>query len=62
METRSDIYGDFEFEGLGKKTRYILTVEHEGYQPANWNYLPIRALTWVRLCWTPYKVGWPTSF
>lgn len=33
METRSDIYGDFEFEGLGKKTRYILTVEHEGYQP-----------------------------
>jgi len=32
-ETRSDSYGDFEFEGLEKNTAYRLRVEHEGYAP-----------------------------
>jgi Fe-S-cluster-containing dehydrogenase component len=32
-ETRSDSYGDFEFEGLEKNTAYTVTVELEGYVP-----------------------------
>ena len=31
METRSDSYGDFEFDGLEKNTDYRVGVELEGY-------------------------------
>lgn len=33
LETRSDSYGDFEFEGLEKNMAYQLRVEHQGYAP-----------------------------
>ncbi len=33
LETRSDSYGDFEFEGLEKNTAYRVRVELEGYEP-----------------------------
>jgi Fe-S-cluster-containing dehydrogenase component len=32
-ETRSDSYGDFEFEGLEKNRAYRIRIEHEGYAP-----------------------------
>jgi Fe-S-cluster-containing dehydrogenase component len=32
-ETRTDNYGDFEFEGLEKNTVYRLRFEHSGYAP-----------------------------
>ena len=31
METVSDVYGDFEFEGLSNNTAYKITVEEKGY-------------------------------
>ena len=31
VETVSDVYGDFEFEGLPKNTTYKITVEEKGY-------------------------------
>ena len=31
METVSDVYGDFEFEGLAKNTTYKVTLEEKGY-------------------------------
>ncbi len=31
QETVSDSYGDFEFEGLAKNTKYALTVSYDGY-------------------------------
>lgn len=33
LETCSDIYGDFEFDGLEKNVDYFLSVELEGYVP-----------------------------
>jgi len=33
LQTRSDNYGDFEFEGLEKNTAYRVRVELEGYEP-----------------------------
>jgi Fe-S-cluster-containing dehydrogenase component len=33
LETRSDSYGDFEFEGLEKNTAYRVRVELKGYEP-----------------------------
>lgn len=33
LETASNSYGDFEFEGLDKNVTYEMTVEKEGYQP-----------------------------
>jgi Fe-S-cluster-containing dehydrogenase component len=31
LETKSDSYGDFEFEGLDKNRSYTVTVSHDGY-------------------------------
>ncbi|MEJ2040815.1 MAG: hypothetical protein P8X55_18080, partial [Desulfosarcinaceae bacterium] len=31
METETDLYGDFEFEGLENRTAYALSIAHEGY-------------------------------
>lgn len=33
MDTESNVFGDFEFEGLDKKTQYTLTIDHDGYRP-----------------------------
>lgn len=33
VQTSSDSYGDFEFEGLEKNTAYQIRIEHEGYAP-----------------------------
>jgi Fe-S-cluster-containing dehydrogenase component len=33
LETASDAFGEFEFQGLRKGGRYRITVDHEGYQP-----------------------------
>jgi Fe-S-cluster-containing dehydrogenase component len=33
LQTRSDNYGDFEFEGLEKNTAYSVRVELKGYEP-----------------------------
>ena len=30
-ETVTDIFGDFEFEGLAKNTPYTVTIAHKGY-------------------------------
>jgi hypothetical protein len=31
MGTRSDSYGDFEFDGLEKNTEYRVSIDYEGY-------------------------------
>lgn len=33
LETNTNVYGDFEFEGLDKNKNYQVSVEHEGYAP-----------------------------
>lgn len=33
LATRTDIFGDFEFEGLTNRTAYVLNIAHEGYKP-----------------------------
>ncbi len=42
LETRSDSYGDFEFEGLEKNTAYRLRVELDGYVPREFDVVTQR--------------------
>jgi Fe-S-cluster-containing dehydrogenase component len=35
LRTRSDGYGDFDFEGLERNTAYRLRIEHGGYNPVS---------------------------
>ena len=42
LSKNTDLFGDFEFEGLGKNERYQLTVSAVGYAEARLEFVPLK--------------------